>query len=46
MSQTQDLFGDGGRMSDPREAKKLSAEVDRLARQLKQLEEEYFSREA
>ena len=46
MSQTQDLFGDGNRMSDAREAKKLSAELDRLTKQLKQLEEEYFSREA
>ena len=46
MAETQELFADGGRMSDAREAKKLSAELDRLARQLKQLEEEYFSREA
>ena len=42
----QDLFGDAGRMSDPKEAKRLTTEVDQKAKELAQLEEEYFSRDA
>src|SRR5690606_6802148 len=45
-AETQAAFGDGQLMSDPREARRLQAEFDRLTKELEQLEEEYFSREA
>ncbi len=46
LAETQAAFGDGQLMSDPREARRLQAEFDRLTKELEQLEEEYFSREA
>lgn len=46
LAQAQSAFADGARMSDPAEARRLQSEFERLSKQLEQLEEEYFSREA
>ena len=45
IAELQEQFGDASVMSDPNEAKRVTAEVDRLSRELEQLEEEYFSRD-
>ncbi|MEL7239113.1 MAG: ABC-F family ATP-binding cassette domain-containing protein, partial [Planctomycetota bacterium] len=42
----QNQFGDASIMSDPDAAKRVTAEVDRLSKELEQLEEEYFGRDA
>ena len=45
LAEVQSSFGDAATMSDPRRARQLQAEFERLTKELKQLEEEYFSRE-
>ena len=44
IAEAQDAFGDGQRMSDPAEAKRLQAEFAALTKKLEQMEAEYFER--
>lgn len=46
LAELQNAFADGDAMSDPAQARKTQAEFERLTKELEQLEEEYFSREA
>ena len=45
LAEVQDSMADAAVMSDPSEARRATAELDRLTRELAQLEEEYFGRE-
>ncbi len=45
LAELQQAFADGTGLADPAEARRMADQLDRLTKQLEQLEEEYFSRE-